>query len=194
MRRAGLVCFALSTCSDSRSQGDAGSPGPRVEQTQRVWKPADVGPQGPDPTLACAPPSLSPTRSLLPEGHLGLTDACNAACGCQPEHYSPVCGPDDLMYYSPCHAGCPEAASPGPGGQKVSVRGCCPGGRWRPDTGAGRPPPLPPVISAVVALPRCTETVAVSLRIFPLVLAMPPQGNALQLVTESPSFCFSYSL
>lgn len=135
MRRAGLVCSALSPSSDSRSQGDAESPGPRVEQTQRVWKPADVGPQGPDPTLACAPPSLSPTRSLLPEGRLGLTDACNAACGCQPEHYSPVCGPDGLMYYSPCHAGCPEAASPGPGGQKVSLRGCCPGGRWRPDAG-----------------------------------------------------------
>ena len=54
--------------------------------------------------------------------------------------------------------------------------------------------PLPPVISAVVALLRCTETVAVSLRIFPLVLAMLPQGNALQLVRESPSFWFSYSL
>lgn len=39
------------------------------------------------------------------------------------------------VYYSPCHAGCPEAASPGPGGQKVSLRGCCPGGRWRPDAG-----------------------------------------------------------
>ena len=151
-----------------------------------------MGPQGPDPTLACTPPSLSPLCSLLPEGHLGLTAACNAACGCQPEHYSPVCGPDGLMYYSPCHAGCPEAASPGPGGQKVSVGGCRPGGRWRPD--AGGPPALPPVISALVALPRCTETVAVSLRIFPLVLAMLPQGNALQLVRESPSFWFSYSL
>ncbi|XP_032461916.1 solute carrier organic anion transporter family member 4A1 isoform X3 [Phocoena sinus] len=71
------------------------------------------------PNVPMAGVTASYNGSLLPEGHLGLTDACNAACGCQPEHYSPVCGPDGLMYYSPCHAGCPEAASPGPGGQKV---------------------------------------------------------------------------
>ncbi|XP_022453162.1 solute carrier organic anion transporter family member 4A1 isoform X2 [Delphinapterus leucas] len=70
------------------------------------------------PNVPMAGVTASYNGSLLPEGHLGLTDACNAACGCQPEHYSPVCGPDGLMYYSPCHAGCPEAASPGPGGQK----------------------------------------------------------------------------
>ncbi|TKC45025.1 hypothetical protein EI555_003537 [Monodon monoceros] len=71
------------------------------------------------PNVPMAGVTASYNGSLLPEGHLGLTDACNAACGCQPEHYSPVCGPDGLMYYSPCHAGCPEAASPGPGGQKA---------------------------------------------------------------------------
>ncbi|KAM8774747.1 solute carrier organic anion transporter family member 4A1 [Rhynchonycteris naso] len=61
--------------------------------------------------------------SLLPEGHLegllGLTAACNTTCTCRPEHYNPVCGSDGLMYSSPCHAGCLEAAVPGPGGQKV---------------------------------------------------------------------------
>ncbi|XP_036179436.1 solute carrier organic anion transporter family member 4A1 isoform X3 [Myotis myotis] len=57
--------------------------------------------------------------SVLPEGHLELTAACNAACSCGAGHYSPVCGSDGLMYYSPCHAGCLEVAPPGPGGQKV---------------------------------------------------------------------------
>ncbi|XP_059561085.1 solute carrier organic anion transporter family member 4A1 isoform X7 [Myotis daubentonii] len=57
--------------------------------------------------------------SVLPEGRLELTAACNAACGCGRGHYSPVCGSDGLMYYSPCHAGCLEVAPPGPGGQKV---------------------------------------------------------------------------
>ncbi|XP_059561082.1 solute carrier organic anion transporter family member 4A1 isoform X4 [Myotis daubentonii] len=58
--------------------------------------------------------------SVLPEGRLELTAACNAACGCGRGHYSPVCGSDGLMYYSPCHAGCLEVAPPGPGGQKHS--------------------------------------------------------------------------
>lgn len=55
--------------------------------------------------------------SVLAEGRLELTAACNAACGCRPEHYSPVCGSDSLLYYSPCHAGCLGVAAPGPGGQ-----------------------------------------------------------------------------
>ncbi|DAA23011.1 TPA: solute carrier organic anion transporter family, member 4a1-like [Bos taurus] len=57
--------------------------------------------------------------SLLPEGHVELMAACNLHCGCQPEHYSPVCGSDGLMYYSPCYAGCLEMAVSSPGGQKV---------------------------------------------------------------------------
>ncbi|XP_070657426.1 solute carrier organic anion transporter family member 4A1 isoform X4 [Bos indicus] len=59
--------------------------------------------------------------SLLPEGHVELMAACNLHCGCQPEHYSPVCGSDGLMYYSPCYAGCLEMAVSSPGGQKVRV-------------------------------------------------------------------------
>uniref|UniRef100_E1BPV8 Solute carrier organic anion transporter family member n=2 Tax=Bos taurus TaxID=9913 RepID=E1BPV8_BOVIN len=57
--------------------------------------------------------------SLLPEGHVELMAACNLHCSCQPEHYSPVCGSDGLMYYSPCYAGCLEMAVSSPGGQKV---------------------------------------------------------------------------
>ncbi|XP_073859363.1 solute carrier organic anion transporter family member 4A1 isoform X15 [Macaca fascicularis] len=56
---------------------------------------------------------------LLPEGHLNLTAPCNTACGCQPEHYSPVCGSDGLMYFSLCHAGCPAATEMNVDGQKV---------------------------------------------------------------------------
>ncbi|KAM9751793.1 LOW QUALITY PROTEIN: solute carrier organic anion transporter family member 4A1 [Menidia menidia] len=35
-----------------------------------------------------------------------LISGCNAACNCAREEYSPVCGADGVMYYSPCHAGC----------------------------------------------------------------------------------------
>lgn len=61
--------------------------------------------------------------SLLPEGHMDLKAACNALYCCQPEHYSPLCGSDGTMYYSPCYAGCPEGAGTDLGGQKV-YQGC----------------------------------------------------------------------
>ncbi|XP_019403776.1 PREDICTED: solute carrier organic anion transporter family member 4A1 [Crocodylus porosus] len=44
--------------------------------------------------------------SALPGSSLNLTTACNADCDCPREVYSPVCGSDNIMYYSPCHAGC----------------------------------------------------------------------------------------
>ncbi|XP_050774627.1 solute carrier organic anion transporter family member 4A1 isoform X1 [Gopherus flavomarginatus] len=45
-------------------------------------------------------------RSILLESSLNLTAACNTECDCLREIYSPVCGSDDIMYYSACHAGC----------------------------------------------------------------------------------------
>ncbi|KAJ7404435.1 Solute carrier organic anion transporter family member 4A1 [Pitangus sulphuratus] len=57
--------------------------------------------------------------SALPGGHLNLTAACNAKCGCLQETYSPVCGSDDIMYYSPCHAGCKKVSEKLRNGKKV---------------------------------------------------------------------------
>ncbi|PKU30207.1 solute carrier organic anion transporter family member hypothetical protein [Limosa lapponica baueri] len=76
-------------------------------------------------------------RSALPGGHLNLTAACNAECGCLQETYSPVCGSNDIMYYSPCHAGCkevsenlrngkkPPPAESAPGSSDASENGNC---------------------------------------------------------------------
>ncbi|KAF2357632.1 Organic anion transporter polypeptide OATP [Trinorchestia longiramus] len=45
-------------------------------------------------------------NSSLVEGLSNLESTCNSACGCQHVSYNPVCGSDNLIYYSPCHAGC----------------------------------------------------------------------------------------
>lgn len=60
--------------------------------------------------------------SALPGGHLNLTAACNAQCGCLQESYSPVCGTDDIMYYSPCHAGCRKVSEDLRNGKKVGLK------------------------------------------------------------------------
>ncbi|XP_006897000.1 PREDICTED: solute carrier organic anion transporter family member 4A1 [Elephantulus edwardii] len=71
------------------------------------------------PNVPMAGVTVSYSGSPLPQGHLQLTTTCNAACDCQPEQYSPVCGSDGLMYYSPCHAGCLSVATTDLGGRKV---------------------------------------------------------------------------
>lgn len=75
------------------------------------------------PNVPMAGVTASYSGSLLPEGQRALTATCNIACGCQPEHYNPVCGSNGLMYFSPCHAGCLEAAFTGSDSQKV-YRNC----------------------------------------------------------------------
>lgn len=36
----------------------------------------------------------------------GFNSSCNANCSCSLDLYNPICGVDNIMYYSPCHAGC----------------------------------------------------------------------------------------
>lgn len=40
----------------------------------------------------------------------GYSDACQKPCKCQYETFTPVCGIDNVVYYSPCHAGCTDVA------------------------------------------------------------------------------------
>nr|XP_021409245.1 solute carrier organic anion transporter family member 4A1 [Lonchura striata domestica] len=63
--------------------------------------------------------------SALPGGHLNLTAACNAQCGCLQDTYSPVCGTDGIMYYSPCHAGCRSVSANLRNGKKVYQECSC---------------------------------------------------------------------
>lgn len=35
-----------------------------------------------------------------------LTAPCNANCRCSSSRYYPVCGRDEVQYFSPCFAGC----------------------------------------------------------------------------------------
>ncbi|KAH0515289.1 Solute carrier organic anion transporter family member 4A1 [Microtus ochrogaster] len=75
------------------------------------------------PNMPMAGVTTSYIGSPLPEGHLDLRAACKAIYCCQPEHYSPLCGSDGIVYYSACFAGCPAGAETGQDGQKI-FRGC----------------------------------------------------------------------
>uniref|UniRef100_A0A670I4K9 Solute carrier organic anion transporter family member n=1 Tax=Podarcis muralis TaxID=64176 RepID=A0A670I4K9_PODMU len=71
-------------------------------------------------------------RSILPEGHLNLSSPCNVECDCLREMYSPVCGNDGIMYYSPCHAGCKKVSTSHDSGKRYDLRkrsalSCCQG-------------------------------------------------------------------
>ena len=35
-----------------------------------------------------------------------LDSKCNSNCSCSLDVYNPICGADDVLYYSPCYAGC----------------------------------------------------------------------------------------
>ncbi|XP_052106028.1 solute carrier organic anion transporter family member 4A1-like [Mytilus californianus] len=48
-----------------------------------------------------------------PDVSNGYSDACQKPCQCQYETFTPVCGIDNVVYYSPCHAGCTSVAGMG---------------------------------------------------------------------------------
>ncbi|XP_072038988.1 solute carrier organic anion transporter family member 4A1-like [Amphiura filiformis] len=55
------------------------------------------------------------TNSSNIEGN--LTSICNLDCNCE-DAYDPVCGSDNIMYYSSCHAGCTMLLDPADDGTK----------------------------------------------------------------------------
>lgn len=44
-----------------------------------------------------------------PPSYPDLSSGCNTDCGCEGVSYNPVCGADNVIYYSPCHAGCKDS-------------------------------------------------------------------------------------
>lgn len=44
----------------------------------------------------------------------GYADSCHASCDCDRQSFSAVCGADQKVYYSPCHAGCLSSVGMGP--------------------------------------------------------------------------------
>ena len=58
-------------------------------------------------TLFCSTNNMPDTSSLHPN--------CTAGCNCTSSVYEPVCGADDVVYFSPCQAGCPANLNVGGG-------------------------------------------------------------------------------
>ena len=50
--------------------------------------------------------ALTAKLSFSSLGDNGMTAPCNVNCSCSLATINPVCGEDNLAYFSPCHAGC----------------------------------------------------------------------------------------
>lgn len=50
--------------------------------------------------------ALTAKVSFSSLGDNGMTAPCNVNCSCSLATINPVCGEDNLAYFSPCHAGC----------------------------------------------------------------------------------------
>ena len=42
---------------------------------------------------------------------VNLKSACNSNCGCSTASYEPVCGSNNIQYFSSCYAGCSGGAN-----------------------------------------------------------------------------------
>ncbi|XP_071854102.1 solute carrier organic anion transporter family member 4A1-like [Apostichopus japonicus] len=58
------------------------------------------------------------------KGPSDINTLCNADCACL-DDYDPVCGSDDVLYYSPCHAGCTQHNGTGAEGKRVYSNCLC---------------------------------------------------------------------
>ncbi|XP_069185956.1 solute carrier organic anion transporter family member 4A1 isoform X2 [Procambarus clarkii] len=82
-------------------------------------------------------------KSVTPSSP-NLTSWCNTDCGCQDVAYDPICGTNNVMYFSPCHAGC-TGMEKGQDGLKVFTGCVCVAGV----TPAHQVPPAPSIRAGV---------------------------------------------
>ena len=62
----------------------------------------------------CLSLTLSLSLSLSSEGASDtttLSSQCFSSCNCTSSVFDPVCGADGLVYFTPCHAGCPPSTN-----------------------------------------------------------------------------------
>ena len=52
---------------------------------------------------------LCDCSSVIGDGRDVLVSSCNYECMCNSSLFEPVCGADDLTYFSPCRAGCQKS-------------------------------------------------------------------------------------
>lgn len=50
--------------------------------------------------------SETQTKPIGFESYKQLENQCNSKCSCNERNYEPICGVDNILYFSPCHAGC----------------------------------------------------------------------------------------
>ncbi|XP_077990658.1 solute carrier organic anion transporter family member 5A1-like, partial [Glandiceps talaboti] len=66
--------------------------------------------------LGCEPERFAGVTEPYPgstSSEWSLEDSCNADCQCSNAAYDPICGVDDVTYFSPCHASCAESINSG---------------------------------------------------------------------------------
>ncbi|XP_060086605.1 solute carrier organic anion transporter family member 4A1 [Heteronotia binoei] len=100
-------------------------------------------------------------RSYLPEGRLNLSAPCNTECDCLRETYSPVCGSDGIMYYSPCHAGCKRVSTNQNNGKKIYFGCSCI---------LGSPPTVPGSATAGKCSSSCEKRTLLLLFVFVVII------------------------